>query len=416
MAVNKGLKTLADNTPNFSNASTQALITAVVTADSTLNFASRVYYLIHKAEASAAITNAQRTDLNSSLDVQSHLNVGRYLYNLEQQTTNILNGSLGEVDAGADPGEDVPTFLEHLAAVQTFTSTIPSLYGVTADSLNKGVNGHFGTLSGAVDTYLVSLKEVVDRITSFTLSEDTAYQSAVQAVSDFIDTMDGSSVDDISTYNALLSAMETAAGNFNTALTAGYLAADRTSLINIRTAVNTQIALEQTNLGTIRTYAQTLTDTSSYVSFADDADFRNLLIRSSQNADWKGYFENYSTNIALDNPVYDTTQADSSTESVIDTVLRMRGLPDVTDYVDIDSVAKKATRDRRLAGQLTYAGTITGTISADIIKKACQLLNLTVDNRDVYAQSKSLLENMTQYDRDTVQSELNLYNDVNTLS
>ena len=60
MAVNKGLKTLADNTPDFSNASTQALITAVVSEDSTLNFASRVYYLIRKAEASAAITNAQR--------------------------------------------------------------------------------------------------------------------------------------------------------------------------------------------------------------------------------------------------------------------------------------------------------------------------------------------------------------------
>ena len=94
----------------------------------------------------------------------------------------------------------------------------------------------------------------------------------------------------------------------------------------------------------------------------------------------------------------------------------MRGLPDVTDYVDLDSVAAKATRDRRLSGQLTYAGTITGTISADIIKRACQLLNLTVANRDVYAQSRSLLENMNQYDRDTVQRELNLYNDVNTLS
>lgn len=416
MAVLKGLKTLADNTPNFSNASTQALITAVVTVDSTLNFASRVYYLIHKAEASAAITNAQRTDLNSSLDVQSHLNVGRYLYDLEQQTTNILNGSLGEADAEADPGEDVPTFLEHLSTVQSFVSTIPSLYGVTADSLDKGLAGHFGTLSGAMDTYLTSLKEVVDRIASFTLAEDTAYQSAVQAVSDFIDTMDGSSVDDISTYNALLSAMESAADNFNTALTAGYLAADRTSLINIRSAINTQITLEQTNLGTIRTYAETLSDISNYVGFADDADFRNLLIRSSQNANWKSYFQNYATNLALDNPVFNTSQADSSAQPIIDAVLRMRGLPDVTDYVELDAVAGKAIRDTRLAGQLTYAGVVTGKVSEDIIKKACQLLNLTVANRDVYAQSKSLLENMTQYDRDTVQRELNLYNDVNTLS
>ena len=412
MAVNKGLKTLTNNTPNFSNAGTQASITAVVTADSTLNFASRVYYLIHKAESSAAITNAQRTDLNSSLDVQSHLNVGRYLYNLEQQTTNILNGSLGE----PDPTDgNTGTFLEHLSTVQSFISSIPSLYGVTADSLNKGLAGHFGTLSGTVDSYLTSLKEVVDRITSFTLAEDTAYQSAVQAVSDFIDTMDGSSVDDISTYNALLSVMETAAGNFNTALTAGYLAADRTSLINIRTAINTQITLEQTNLGAIRTYENTLTEQYQYTNFAEDSNIRNLLIRSSQNADWKGYFENYATNLSYDNPLYKAFD-DSATQALIDGVLTTRGLPDVTDYVDLEAVAAKATRDLRLSGQLAYAGIITETVAKDIIKKACQLLGLTVVNRDSYAQSKSLLENMTQYDRDTVQNELNSYNDVNTLS
>ena len=412
MAVNKGLKTLANNTPNFSNAGTQVLITAVVTADSTLNFASRVYYLIHKAEASAAITNAQRTDLNSSLDVQSHLNVGRYLYNLEQQTTNILNGSLGEPDpADGNTG----TFLDHLSTVQSFISSIPSLYGVTADSLNKGLAGHFGTLSGTVDTYLTSLKEVVDRITSFALAEDAAYQAAVQAVSDFIDTMDGSSVADISTYNALLSAMETAGDNFNTALTAGYLAADRTSLINIRSAINTQITLEQTNLGAIRTYENTLTEQYQYTNFAEDSNIRNLLIRSSQNTNWKSYFENYATNLALDNPLYGAFE-DSATQSLIDSVLTTRGLPDVTDYVDLEAVAAKATRDDRMASQLAYAGFITEPVAKDIIKKACQLLGLTVDNRDSYAQSKSLLENMTQYDRDTVQNELNSYNDVNTLS
>jgi hypothetical protein len=412
MAVNKGLNTLADNTPNFSNATTQNLITAVVTADSTLNFASRVYYLIRKAEASADITNAQRTDLNDSLDVQSHLNTGRYLYDLEQHTTNILNGSLGEPDIEGTTG----TFLEHLALVQSFTSTIPSLYGVTADSLNKGLVGHFGTLNGRVDADLGSLKTTVDRITSFALAEDTAYQSAVQAVSDFIDTMDGSSTSDISTYNALLSVLETASNNFNTALTAGYLAADRTALINIRTRINTQITLEQTNLGTINTYEATLASTANFLNFAGDSDVRSLLIRASQNADWRSYFENYEANLALDNPVFDTAQADSTTESVIDTVLRMRGLPDVTDYVDLDSVAAKATRDARLVGQLTHAGVIAGSVSVDIIKKACQLLSLTTANRDVYAQSRSLLENMTQYDRDSVQRELNLYNDVNTLS
>ena len=415
MAVNKGLKTLANNTPNFSGAATQALIDAVVTEDSTTNFASRVYYLIKKAEASPDITNAQRTDLNNSLDTQSHLNIGRYLYDTEQQMANILNGSLGE----QDPNDDTPntgTFLEHLASVQSFVSTIPTLYGVTADSLNKGLAGHFGTLNGTIDTQLTMLKTVVDRITSFTLSQDTAYQSAVQAVSDFIDTMDGSSVADISTYNALLSAMESAASDFNTTLTAGYLSADRTSLVNVRTTINAQISLEQTNLGAIRTYEDNLADQYTYLNFASDDGTRALLIRASQNANWKSYFENYATNKNLDNPIYDTSESDSSTESIIDRVLRLRGLPDVTDYVDIDSVAAKATRDSRLVGRLTYASTITGSVSESIIKQACQLLSITVANRDVYAQSKSLLENMNQHDRDTVQGELNQYTDVNTLS
>jgi hypothetical protein len=165
MAVNKGLKTLAENTPDFSGASTQTLITAVVTADSTLNFASRVYYLIHKAEASADITNAQRADLNDSLDVQSHLNTGRYLYDLEQQTTNILNGSLGE----PDPVDgNTGTFLDHLSTVQSFISSIPSLYGSdrrqsqqrTGRTLRHAPR-HSGFLS------LHRLKETVDRITSF---------------------------------------------------------------------------------------------------------------------------------------------------------------------------------------------------------------------------------------------------------
>jgi hypothetical protein len=160
---------------------------------------------------------------------------------------------------------------------------------------------------------------------------------------------------------------------------------------------------------------ETLSNISNYVGFADDADFRNLLIRSSQNANWKGYFENYATNLSYDNPLYKAFD-DSATQALIDSVLTTRGLPDVTDYVDLEAVAAKATRDDRMASQLAYAGFITETVAKDIIKKACQLLGLTVDNRDSYAQSKSLLENMNQYDRDTVQNELNLYNDVNTLS
>jgi len=93
-------------------------------------------------------------------------------------------------------------------------------------------------------------------------------------------------------------------------------------------------------------------------------------------------------------------------------VLRLRGLPDVTDYVDIESVARKAVRDTRLSTKL---GNARKTVTK-IIDEACTLLNISTDNKDVYARSKSLLDNMNNFDRETVKAELNLHNQVNTLS
>lgn len=413
MAILRGIKTLSESTPEFSNRATQSLITAVVSDDSTANFASRTYYLIRKAEASADITNAQRTDLNNSLDTQSHLNIGRYLYDLEQHTTKILDGSLGETDVDTDPGENPPTFFEHLTLVQTFISIIPSLFGYTADSINKGFVAHFGTLSGTLDSSLNSLKQTIDRITSLSLSEDSAYQSAVQAVSDHIDTMDGSSTADISTYNALLSAMETAASNFNTALNAGNLVADRNALITLRGTIRDQIDLETTNLGSIRTYDASLAEKQKWITFADDDDVRNLFIRTSGNSDWRSYFENYALNSAYDNaPLYNDTRGDSSEGEIIDRVLRLKGLPDVTDYVDVESVVAKAKRDPRLKTSLKDSKKSTEQIITD----ACVLLNISISNKDVYAQSKSLLSNMNNNDREIVKRELDLHNQVNTIS
>ena len=410
MAVNKYLKTLANSSPAFSNTSIQTLITNIVSDDSTANFASRTYNIIHKAETSSNITDEQRTDLNNSLDVRSYLNLGRYCYNLEQHTVKILDGSLGEVDAGANSGEDVPTFLDHLTSVQGFINTIPFLYGVTADSLNKGLIGHFGTLSGTIDSSLISLKEIVDRISSQSLSEDTAYQLAVQAVSDHIDVMDGSSASDILTYESLLSAMETAAINFGSAL----LSSDVTNLTNIRSTINTQIALEETNLGTIKTYEKTLHVHYRYLNFAENKEIRSFLVRTSQSTDWKKYFENYEVNFAFDNAIYSSDQPLSSIKTqLVNSVLKLRGLPDVTEYADLDSVASKSLKDLRLKDKIP---TETYRTSEQIIKRACELIGLETKNQTVYQNSKKLLENMNAYDRAIIEYEIEAYQDVNTLS
>ena len=412
MAVNKGLKTLSESSPNFSNAATLAKIQSLV-EDSTTNFASKTFYLTAQIAQNDVLTVTNKNSIIASLETQSYINIGMSLENLNQHTQILLSGEYGEAEDS--DVEDPPTFIDHLNMVVDFESTIPSVFGVTADSLNKGINGHFGTLAGSTDALLDRMKEDVDFITTQSLAQDTAYQNAVQALSDYIETLYDSTAFNAGTFSGLLTDIETAAANFDTVLSTGIYAERKARLSADKLALVAQINLEQNNIRTIVTYSNTLVDTTNYSSLAGNANANALLVRASQNASWRGYFENYATNLSYDNPLYDAFD-DSATQALIDGVLTTRGLPDVTDYVDLEAVAAKATRDDRMASQLAYAGFITETVAKDIIKKACQLLNLTVANRDVYAQSKSLLENMNQYDRDTVQNELNRYNDVNTLS
>lgn len=412
MAVNKGLKTLSESSPNFSNAATLAKIQSLV-EDSTTNFASKTFYLMAQMVQNEVLTVANKDSIIASLETQSYINIGMLLEDLNLHTQVLLSGAYGEAEDS--DVEDPPTFVDHLNMVVDFESTIPSVFGVSADSLNKGINGHFGTLAGSTDALLDRMKEDVDFITTQSLPQDTAYQNAVQALSDYIETLYDSTAFNAGTFSGLLTDIETAATNFDTVLSTGIYAERKARLSADKLALVAQINLEQNNIRTIVTYSNTLVDTTNYSSLAGNANANALLVRASQNANWKGYFQNYATNLSYDNPLYKAFD-DSATQALIDGVLTTRGLPDVTDYVDLEAVAAKATRDKRLSSQLAYAGIITEPVAKNIIKKACQLLNLTVDNRDSYAQSKSLLENMTQYDRDTVQNELNLYNDVNTLS
>ena len=343
-----------------------------------------------------------------SLDRQSYLNVGQYLINLNTHTNKLLTGELGQIIQ-----DDVQsTFIDHLETVIGFINTIPTLYGKDADSINKGINAHFGTLAGAIDLNLQQVADDVNFINSKSLTEDTAYQTAIQNLIDYIDTLVDSTAFNSTNFQNLLSAIDTAANNLNTALSSGIFAERRTRLISNRSAIYQQIATEVSNLSTIIDYENSISNTLSYSTLASQESSRNLLVRTSQNPAWKDYFENYETRASYDNPVYNNTQTDSSVAGIIDTVLRMKGLPDVTDYVDLDSVAAKALRDTRLVGKISDS---EKTIE-QIITDACSLLNIDVDNKDVYAKSKSLLANMTEYDRETIKKELDLHNQVNTLS
>jgi len=57
-----------------------------------------------------------------------------------------------------------------------------------------------------------------------------------------------------------------------------------------------------------------------------------------------------------------------------------------------------------------------GNSIRDVIKKSCEQLRINISGRDVYGQSKALLENMNDHDRDIIKLELENHQRANTLS
>jgi len=402
MSVNQGLKTLIESSPNFSNQAVQNLIATV-----NIGWVEKTRTLAQKVDASTILINSQKSDLLATLDIQPHLNLGRILEDLDNHTAKIFTGELGE----ARDDNPASLFLDHVQTVQGFTITIPTLYGYSADSINKGVAGHFGSVFGSVDTALGNLKTSVEFIKSKELATDTAYQTATQNIIDFIDALGDSSAFDESTFNALQSAFQTAANDFNTALTDGQFAVTRTDMINNRVAIQDQINLEATNLGAIDTYNESLAQLGIYVGLTENQDIINLITKSSQNADFKSYFENFSAREAKKNPLY-TGVNDSSEEIQINEILKLRGLPDVTDHLDLDSVAAKALKDDRIKTGIKSQG----KTAEQIITDSCDILGISKNNKNIYALSKGLLENMNKHDRNTVKAELDSNQEINTLS
>ena len=402
MSVNQGLKTLIESSPNFSNQAVQNLIATV-----NIGWVEKTRTLAQKVDASTILINSQKSDLLATLDIQPHLNLGRILEDLDNHTAKIFTGELGE----ARDDNPASLFLDHVQTVQGFTITIPTLYGYSADSINKGVAGHFGSVFGSVDTALGNLKTSVEFIKSKELATDTAYQTATQNIIDFINALGDSTAFDESTFNALQSAFQTAANDFNTALTDGQFAVTRTDMINNRVAIQDQINLEATNLGAIDTYNESLAQLGIYVGLTENQDIINLITKSSQNADFKSYFENFSAREAKKNPLY-TGVNDSSEEIQINEILKLRGLPDVTDHLDLDSVAAKALKDDRIKTGIKSQG----KTAEQIITDSCDILGISKNNKNIYALSKGLLENMNKHDRNTIKAELDSNQEINTLS
>ena len=402
--VKQGLRALANTSANFSN---QGVQDAIATAN--IGFVTKTKTLQYLVDINSTLTDVQKTTIRASLDVQPYLNAGRYLQDLNNHTADMLQGLLGEADTDSTSSG---TFLEQLGIVDGIQGSYLYLYGEEASVANRGVNDHFGSLRGILDDELLSIKQSVATITSASLATDTAFQNATQALIDFVNALGDSSTLDVSTLNSLLSVYESAANNFNTILTGAAYSAQRANLIAARTAVNSQLSLEATNLGSVRSYSVILTRYMAYQGLAENDTIRDIIAKTAQSTAWQDYYKNYNDRFAQLNAKYENTAGDSENETIINNELRLRGLPDVKDYTNLPAVADKASRDTRLIGTVSFPG----RGMADVIKKSCEQLGINITGRDVYGQSQSLLKNMNDFDRETVRLELENHQRANTLS
>ena len=410
MTVNKGLLSLVENVPNFSN---QALENAVDTL--------KVGWVIKSSELdtdiqnNTVLTTSQKNDLKDDINNVAHLNLGRVLGDLVRHSATIIDASIIPL---VDADNPTPaTFLEILQNVQSVQGLVPELYGVPASDKSRAVNDHLGTLNNIFTTtedssapVFTSLLESINFIVTANLATETALETAYDNLKGFINGVVGDSTDFQQTLDTFATAVATAHTNLNNALAAEPLLTHKNNLIAQREKINVQVALENSNLTTLSTYIETLSDNISYSSLAEDDTLRTLMSTVAQDTNWQNYFTNYADEKEKLNPIY-TTDTDSDKSAVIDQVLADSGLPDVTDATDLAEVAAKAQRDTRIDTANFDRYTVEQQIT-----KSCEQLGITTANRTITALSGTLLGNMNQHDRDEIARQLDSNESANTLS
>ncbi len=426
MTVNKGLLSLVENEPNFSN---QALENAVddikaVDKDDGYQFIKSQFDVDEAIHNNTVLSQTQKNDaLETLYNAQPHLQIGRYLNDVVRHTATIIDGSIIPGDPSILTGEQGQgSFLEILQNVQGIQDAIPELYGVPASEKSRGVNDHFGTLNNKFSTtedstapVFTRLKEIMQlidtnaRITSALSTATAAVRFSNNELVTFLTTIRDDSTDFQTTLD---NRVNTAAGNMaNLNTRISEIPGDPTTdLVAIREEINVQVNLENSNITGIRTYVEFLSNKQAYTSLAEDETLRTLMSTVAQDTNWQNYFTNYETEKANQNPIY-TTDTDSDKSSIIEQVLAVSGLPDVTDPSDLDAVAGKAKRDTRI----DTANFDRYTVETQIIK-SCEQLGITTANRMISSLSKVLLDNMNQHDRNEIQRQLDLNESANTFS
>ena len=408
--ANKGLKSLAESSANFSN---QALENAI--NELKIGWVSKSFTVDTSITDNTVLTTTQKNDLKAPIDNVPHINVGKVLGDLIRHTNTILDGSILPVDETVD-NPTAGTFLEILQEVQALQNLIPTLFGVTPAEKNRSVNDHLGTLNNifletddSSEPVFTSYKNAIIFINNASLATETALETAYDNLIAFLNSVVSDSTDFQQTLNTFGTAIATAHTNLNNALASEPYLTKRTQLVNSRESVNVQVTLENSNISNIRSFTETLSNNIAFTSLAEDESLRKLMANVAQNQNWKNYFNEYKTNQSNLNPIYNTT-TDSDKSAVIDAVLRSQGLPDVTDSLDLEAVANKAKQDSRI----DTAG-FDLLFTEMIITKSCEQLGLSTRG-SVYNQSELLLSNLNQRDRDLVAEQLDLNESAGTLS
>ena len=424
MPVKKGLTSLANSDPNFSNQALENAINEIkaIDNDDGHQFILSQFLVDTAIHNNTVLTTSQKNDVLETLyAAQPHLQIGRYLNDLIRHTNTILDGTIMPITSG-----DIQTFsfLEAMQLVNGLDTTIPLIYGVPASQKSRSVKDHFGILNNMFNRTEDSTQPVFTRLKELMqLIETTSRANTVSGLNLAITnaatanlnlrTFLASIRDDSTDFQTTLdNRVNSAVGMHNTLQTklAQIPGDPTTDLVEIREKIVTQQNLEDSNIKSLRTYSTTVSEYLSYAGLGENEDLRVFLARVAQNSNWKTYFETYEQNQSYINPIF-TVSTDSDKSTLIERVLSDSGLPDVTDATDFKAVADKAERDDRI----DTAG-FSPLTDEQRITKSCEQLGLVTANRTILDQSTRLLTNMNQHDRDKIAADLDLNESSETLS
>jgi hypothetical protein len=423
MTIKKGLLSLVENVPNFSNQALENSVNDIkaVDQDDGKQFIKSQFDVDTAIRTNIVLSTSQKNDALETLHAaQPHLQIGRILTDVVRHTASIIDGSIIPLVDASNPTPS--TFLEILQNVQTIQGLIPELYGVTPADKGRAVSDHLGSLNNIftttedstapVFTRLKEIMQLIDTNARTTTNLNIATAAVRVSNNDLVTFLNSVVADSTDFQTTLDNRVNTAAGNMaNLNTRVSEIPGDPTTdLVALKDEITDQVSLENSNLVSMDSFIEALSNNVSYASLAEDNELRQLMSTVAQEKQWQTYFENYESEKENSNPIY-FTNTDSDKSAVIDQVLAASGLPDVTDPTDLEAVAAKARRDSRI----NTAGYDSYTVEQQIVK-SCEQLGITTANRTTTALSGTLLRNMNQHDRDDIAKQLDLNESANTLS